>query len=67
MATLALEEISKNLRYIKKELGDIREHMVDVDSILTSEDKLALMGARRELKESKAVTLEEFERQLGLA
>jgi len=66
METVTLDAINRNLKYMRKEIAEIREHMVDIDSILTKEDKIALEEARGELKEKKAITLQEFERQLGL-
>ena len=40
--------------------------MVDRDSLLSMEDRKALNEAMEEFKENKAITLEEFEKQLGL-
>jgi hypothetical protein len=66
METVSLDVINKNLKIIIKELEEIKEHMVDVDSLLSEDDISALREARKELKTGKIVTLEEFERQLGL-
>ncbi|ODS36838.1 hypothetical protein BEH94_00990 [Candidatus Altiarchaeales archaeon WOR_SM1_SCG] len=66
MEVVTLDVINKNLKGIRKEIVEMREHMVDVDSLLTKDDKMALQEARNELKENKAITLEEFERQLNL-
>ena len=33
------KKIFEELDYIKKQLAEIKEHMVDVDSLLTSEEK----------------------------
>ncbi len=66
-ARAALEEINRNLKHIRREIVIIREHMVDIDSIMSLDDKLALNKARKELSESKAITITEFEKQLNLA
>lgn len=66
MENVTLDVVNRNLKHVMKELEEIREHMVDVDSILTEDDKIALEEARKELKAGKALTLEEFEKQLGL-
>ena len=33
------KKIFEELDYIKKQLAEIKEHMVDIDSLLTSEEK----------------------------
>jgi hypothetical protein len=66
METVSLDVINKNLKIIIKELEEIKEYMADVDSLLSEDDISALREARKELKTGKIVTLEEFERQLGL-
>lgn len=66
METVTLDVVNRNLKQVMKELAEIREHMVDVDSILTEDDKIALEEARKDLKSGKTLTLEEFEKQLGL-
>ncbi|MBN2251822.1 MAG: hypothetical protein JW724_07100 [Candidatus Altiarchaeota archaeon] len=66
METVTLDVVNRNLKHILKELEEIREHMVDVDCILTEDDRAALAEARKEFKAKKAITLDEFERSLGL-
>ena len=66
METVTLNTINENLKCVRKEIAEIREHMVDIDSILTKDDRAALREGRNELKENKAITLEEFERQLNV-
>jgi len=66
METVTLNTINENLKCVRKEIAEIREHMVDIDSILTKDDLAALQEGRNELKENKAITLEEFERQLNV-
>lgn len=45
------QQILQKLDKIEKEIVTIKEHMVDVDSIMTEEDYLALLAYRKE-KES---------------
>lgn len=33
------KRIFEELNFIKKQLGEIKEHMVDIDSLLTAEEK----------------------------
>ena len=53
--------ILKELKAIKKDLAYIKEHMIDVDSILTEEDLLILKEAREEFKAGKTIKLSELE------
>jgi hypothetical protein len=55
------QQILKKLDKIEKELVDIREHMVDVDSILTSEERDILDASIKNEKEGKLISLEDVE------
>lgn len=33
------KRLFEELNYLKKQLGEIKEHMVDIDSLLTEEEK----------------------------
>ena len=33
------KKLFEELNFIKKQLGEIKEHMVDIDSLLTAEEK----------------------------
>jgi predicted transcriptional regulator len=47
--------ILKELREIRKELEYIKSHMLDIDSILTTEEIAILKEAEKEFKEGKAI------------
>ena len=49
------------LEKIEKEVKEIREHMVDVDVILTAEERTLLNESVRNEKEGKLISLEELE------
>jgi hypothetical protein len=51
---------SLELKSIKLELKFIREHMIDVDAILTEEEKKLLDESIKHEKEGKLVSLEEI-------
>ncbi|MEK6818552.1 MAG: hypothetical protein AABY10_01315, partial [Nanoarchaeota archaeon] len=51
------------LDVIKAELDYIKEHMVDVDTILTSEEEEILEQSIKEFKEGKTTSLEELEKE----
>ncbi len=54
--TLRLREI----REIKKEIAYIKEHMVDVDRILTDKEIIMLNEAEKEFEEKKTINLKEI-------
>ena len=56
------QQILEKLEKIEKEVGDIREHMVDVDSILTPAEEMELEESLQELKEEKTVSLATIKR-----
>ncbi len=39
METVTMEVLHKDLKFVMRELMEIKEHMVDVDSILTPEEE----------------------------
>ena len=61
METITLETIHKDLEFMKKEIAEIKEHMVDVDTILTEEEKRLLDESIKHEKEGKLISLEELE------
>ena len=56
-------QILQELRAIKEDLEYIKEHMVDVDMVLTPEEERILEEGIREHKEGKTVRLEELKRE----
>lgn len=59
--TSELKLVLKKLDGIVSELDYIREHMVDVDTLLTEEEKLLLDESVKHEKEGKLTSLEEIE------
>lgn len=66
MENVSLESINKVLESMQKELKDIREHMVDVDSILGEDDYKALVSYRREKKAGKLISHAALKKELGI-
>ena len=56
--------ILKELTEIKKELRYIKEHMIDIDSILTSDEEYLLNIAKNEYHEGKTIPLDDAKRNL---
>lgn len=55
------KKILEELSSIKKQLGEIREHMVDIDSLLTAEEQeLVLKSIENEVR-GKLISLNKFE------
>ena len=57
-------KILEELKAIKEDLQYIKEHMVDIDTVLTIEEENILNNSLKEHREGKTTSLEEFEREL---
>jgi hypothetical protein len=55
-------EIIKELKAIKEDLRYIKEHMVDIDTILTSDEEKALKESIDEFERGKTIRLKDLER-----
>ena len=60
-----LKEVMNELREIKKEIHFIKEHIVDIDTILTPEEEKRLDESLHEFKTGRAVPLAEFEKEMN--
>jgi len=54
---LILEKLEK----IEREVVEIKEHMIDVDTILTAEERIMINDSLKHEKEGKLVSLEDIE------
>jgi len=61
---ISSEEIVNELKVIRSDLDYIKEHMVDVDTILTPEEEARLEETLKEYKKGKAVPLDKFEKNV---
>ena len=57
------DTIVTELKAIRRDLNYIKEHMVDVDTILTPSEEKVLEQSLKDYKEGKTVSLSEFERR----
>lgn len=57
METVTLDVINKNIKELRKEVAEIREHMVDMDCIMTEDDWESIREAEKDLKEGKTKRL----------
>ena len=60
------KKILDELSSIKAELRDIKEHMVDADTILSEEERQLVAEAIEAKKSGKLMSLSDFKRQQGL-
>lgn len=58
--------IFDELAHIKEEIDEIREHMVDVDTIISEEERILIDKSFEHEKEGKLVSLSDFEKELGM-
>lgn len=56
--------IMEELREIKLDLDYIKEHMVDVDTILTPEEEEHLEESLQQFRDRKTTSLTEFEKEM---
>lgn len=59
------EKFADELKAIREDLDYIKEHMIDVDMILTNEEVARLKESLEEYKDGKAIPLEDFEKEIG--
>ncbi len=58
--------ILQKLEKIEKGVENIKEHMVDVDSIMTEEDYADLVEYRKEKGTGKLISHEQLKKELGI-
>ncbi|MGB2843153.1 MAG: hypothetical protein WBC40_11885 [Halobacteriota archaeon] len=58
------KKIWEELKAIRRELEYIKEHMVDVDTVLIQEEEKILDESLREFEAGEATKLEDFEKEL---
>ncbi|WP_269848415.1 hypothetical protein [Methanosarcina horonobensis] len=51
---------SKNLTLSKKQLGEMKEHMVDIDALLTAEEKEIVSKSFENEKKGKLINFKNF-------
>jgi len=60
------QQIIQKLDKIEQELGEIKEHMIGVDSIMTEDDYEALVAYRKEKSAGKLISHEDVKKELEL-
>ena len=62
--TTETKQILSELKAIRQELDYIKEHMVDVDTILTPDEETRLKESLNDLNQGKTTSLEIFEKEM---
>jgi len=66
MVNITLETLHKELKLLRRELYEIKKHMVDTDAILTEDDYMTLQEYKKEKSGGKLILHEELKKELGL-
>ena len=66
MQTVTLETINKNLMSVKKDIHEIKEHMVDVDTILTEEERRLVDESIEDEKKGRLISFDVVKKRLGI-
>lgn len=59
-----IKNIKEDLEELKKVITKMKERMVDIDMVLTSEEEKRLENSLEEYKNRKVILLEDFEKEV---
>ncbi|MCK5289917.1 MAG: hypothetical protein KAJ56_03145 [Candidatus Aenigmarchaeota archaeon] len=60
------KDIRDELKAIREDLNFIKSHMVDIDSIMTEDDFIALKEYRKDKEAGRLVSHKDIKKELGL-
>jgi hypothetical protein len=63
---IIVNQIMTELKAIRKDLDFLKDHMVDIDCIMTEDDYLALNEYRKEKDSEELVSHEDLKKSMGL-
>ena len=63
---IIVDQIMNELKAIRKDLDFLKDHMVDIDCIMTEDDYLALNEYRMEKDSGELVSHEDLKKSMGL-
>ncbi|MBI4116805.1 hypothetical protein HY449_03620 [Candidatus Pacearchaeota archaeon] len=61
-----IKDVKRDLESLKKIVSEMRERMIDEDSIMTEEDYDALLAAREEKKRNELTSFDDLKKELKL-
>ncbi len=63
--TISMEKMYQEILILRKEVHDIKNHMIEIDVIMTPEDEAQLEQTLKLHKEGKTKRLEDLKKELG--
>lgn len=66
MGNITLEQIHCDLEFLKKEIIEIKKHVVDADTLLTPEENEELENSLKNFKQGKTKGFDKIEKELDL-
>ena len=61
-----IKDVRRDLESLKKIVNEMRERMIDVDSIMTEEDYNAILVAREEKRRNELTSFDDLKKELRL-
>ena len=61
-----VEKIYREILALRKEVQLIKNHMVDIDTIMTTEEEEKFERAMKDYKDGKTISLEDLKKELEL-
>lgn len=59
-----IEELKKMISSLRDEMVDLKNNFIDEDTILSDEDKIAIIEAEKEFENGETQSLEDFNNKL---
>jgi len=63
---LTIKKLADELKFIREDIGFIKKHMFDPDSIMTTEEVRIFKQSMKELNEGKTTSLKSLKKEMGL-
>ena len=61
-----IKDVRRDLESLKKIVNEMKERMIDVDSIMTEEDYNAILVAREEKRRNELTSFDDLKKELRL-
>ncbi|MBW2969178.1 hypothetical protein KY314_03615 [Candidatus Woesearchaeota archaeon] len=61
-----IKKLYEEIKTVRQEIGFIKKHMFDPDSILTNTEAKRFEQSLKDLKQGKTTSLSEFKKELGI-
>ena len=64
--TATMKKVYNEIKALRRELTSIKKHIIDTDSIMTSEERRTHEQSMKELREGKTIPLSQLKKELGI-